>query len=365
MKNTQTFRVEKIDIETPDTKTFHLRHVRGTLKVPRTYVSGQFLTLISMVNGEEIRRSYSLSSSPIADDLMSITVKRVANGEISRQLCDHTQVGDTLEALLSTGRFVLPKSFNKVKHYFFIVAGSGITPVFSMIKTLLHSGYKGQMTLIYQSKNAENTIFYDKIVHYTVTQSVMAQNALKGGKNLNVQYFFSRPTDEKPPTYLNKDVLTAILEQKLKVKKQDAAFYLCGSTAYMRMASMTLHFLDFEDKQIHREDFVVPKFQEYVALKDFGQPARLTIHFQKKTYNIDVPYKTTLLDAALNNGIDLPYSCKGGVCTTCFCKTIKGKAIMPSNDKLFEEEILRGGILSCIAYADTEAVEIMVKYFKE
>ena len=350
MKNTQTFRVEKIDIETPDTKTFHLRHVRETSKVSRTfYESGQFLTLISIINGKEIRRSYSLSSSPLADDVLSITVKRVANGEISRQLCDHTQEGDTLEALLPTGRFVLPKSINKVKHYFFIVAGSGITPVFSMIKTLIHSGYKGQMTLIYQSKNPKNTIFYDEIAAYT-----------EGVKNLNIQFFFSRPTDDNPPAYLNKDILTTIISIHLKVKKQNAAFYLCGSTAYMRMATMTLHFLDFEDKQIHREDFVIPKFQEYVALKDFGHPTRLTIHFQKKTYDIDVPYKTTLLDAALNNGIDLPYSCKGGVCTTCLCRTIKGKAIMPSNDKLFEDEILGGGTLSCIAYADTEVVEIIV-----
>ncbi len=354
MKNAQIFRVEKIDIETPDTKTFHLqyvlRHVRGTSKVPRThYESGQFLTLISTVNDEEIRRSYSLSSSPMTDDLLSITVKRVANGEISRWLCDHVQVGDILEALMPTGRFVLPKSINKVKHYFFIVAGSGITPVFSMIKTLIHSGYKGQITLIYQSKNPKNTIFYDKIAFYT-----------EGGKNLNVQYFFSRPTNGNPPAYLNKGILMDIIAKQLNVKKQEAAFYLCGSTAYMRMASMTLHFLDFEDKQIHREDFVIPKFQEFVELKDFGHPAHLTIHFQKKTYNIDVPYKTTLLDAALNNGIDLPYSCKGGVCTTCFCKTINGKTIMPANDKLFEDEILRGGTLSCIAYADTETVEIVV-----
>ncbi len=357
MKNTQTFRIEKIDIETPDTKTFHVKNM-GNESV--NYQSGQFLTLVITLNGKEIRRSYSLSSSPMTDDLLAITVKRVANGEISRWLCDYTQVGDTLEAMSPTGRFVLPQSFNKVKHYFFIVAGSGITPVFSMIKTLIKSGYKGQITLIYQSKNPKNTIFYNEIAAYTVTQSVMAQNALKGVQNVNVLYFFSRPTEDKPPAYLNKDILRDIIAKQLKVKKRDAAFYLCGSTAYMRMASMTLHFLDFEDKQIHREDFIIPKIQEYAGLKDFGFPARLTIHFQKRTYNIDVPYKTTLLNAALNNGIDLPYSCKGGVCTTCLCKTIKGKSIMPSNDKLFEDEILRGGTLSCIAYADTETVEIVV-----
>ena len=346
MINTQTFRVKHIDIETVDTKTFHLQSVDNqTIH----YESGQFLTLVSTANDKGIRRSYSLSSSPVADDMLSITVKRVANGEISRWLHDHVQVGDTLEALLPTGRFVLPKPFDKVKHYFFIVAGSGITPVFSMIKTLLRSSYKGRISLIYQSKNRRNTIFYDKIAAYT-----------EGGENVNIQYFFSRPTDGQTPAYLSKDILIGMVNKQLVVKKRDAAFYLCGSTAFMRMAEMSLHFLDFTDKQIHREDFVVPTFQEYVAIKDFGKPARLTIHFQNKTYTIDVPFRKTLLDAALDNGIELPYSCKGGVCTTCFCKITKGKAVMPANDKLFEDEILRGGTLSCIAYADAEVIEILV-----
>lgn len=346
MTNTQTFRIKQIDIETLDTKTFHLQSIDNqTIH----YESGQFLTLLSTANGNDIRRSYSLSSSPLADDVLSITVKRVANGEISRWLHDHIQVGDTVEALLPTGRFGLPKPFTKVKHYFFIVAGSGITPVFSMIKTLLKSGYKGQISLIYQSKNRGNTIFYDKIAAYTV-----------GVKNVNIQYFFSRPTDGQTPAYLNKDILIDLVNKQLGTKKQDAAFYLCGTTAFMRMAEMSLHFLDFTDKQIHREDFVIPTFQEYVALKDFGKPARLTIHFQKKTYTIDVPFQKTLLDAALDNGIELPYSCKGGVCTTCFCKTTKGKVVMPANDKLFEDEILRGATLSCVAYADAEFIEIVV-----
>lgn len=354
MKNTQTFRVKQIDIETPDTKTFHLQSVDNETV---NYQSGQFLTLISKVNSNEIRRSYSLSSSPATDDLLSITVKRVANGEISRWLHDHVQMDDSLEALLPTGRFVLPQPFAQVKHYFFIVAVSGITPVFSMIKTLIKSGYKGRITLVYQSKNPKNTIFYDKIAAYTDGTSLFFQ---EGVKNLNVQYFFSRPTNGHPPAYLNKDILSGIIEKQFKGNNRHAAFYMCGSTAFMRMMTMTLHFLDFTDKQIHREDFVIPTFQEYVALKDFGKPARLTIHFQNNTYNIDVPFRKTLLDAALDNQIPLPYSCKGGVCTTCLCKTTKGKVIMPTNNKLFEDEILRGGTLSCIAYAHAETIEIVV-----
>lgn len=131
MTNTRTFRVKHIDIETPDTKTFHVQSIDNEVI---HYESGQFLTLVSTVNGNDIRRSYSLSSSPVADYLLSITVKRVANGEMSRWLHDHIQVGDTFEALLPTGRFVLPKPFGQVKHYFFIVAGSGIAPVFSVVQ---------------------------------------------------------------------------------------------------------------------------------------------------------------------------------------------------------------------------------------
>ena len=356
MENMLAFRVGKIETETPDTKTFHLQNMDGEVV---NYQSGQFLTLISTVNGKEIRRSYSLSSSPFADTALSITVKRVANGEISRWLHDHIRVGDTLEALAPTGRFVLPQPFHRVKHYFFIVAGSGITPVFSMIKTLIESGFEGQITLIYQTKNPKNTIFYDKIAAFTVEERNPDYFG-KGGNNLNVHYFFSRPTDGHPPAYLNKDVLMDIVAKQLKSRKRDAAFYVCGTTAFMRMVTMSLHVLDVKEKQIHREDFVIPTFQEYVELTDFGHPARLTIHFDHKTYTIDVPFKKTLLDAALDNQISLPYSCKGGVCTSCLCKTIKGKVIMPANNKLFEDEIGRGATLSCIAYADTEAVEIVV-----
>jgi ring-1,2-phenylacetyl-CoA epoxidase subunit PaaE len=124
---------------------------------------------------------------------------------------------------------------------------------------------------------------------------------------------------------------------------------------------MTLHTLDVQDEQIFREDFVIQQPFEEIELKDFGKPTNLTIHFKNQTHYIKVPYRQTLLDAALKAGIALPYSCKGGACTSCLCQTLKGKVVMPSNYKLFESEILRGVTLSCIAYSDSEAVEIDVK----
>ena len=129
---------------------------------------------------------------------------------------------------------------------------------------------------------------------------------------------------------------------------------------FMRVAEMGLHFMGFKNRQIHREDFVIPTFQPSTELYDFGKPSQATIHFQKKTHVIYIPFRTTILDGALAANIPLPYSCKGGVCTTCLCRVTQGKVVMPQNQKLFEDEILRGAALSCIAYADSEEIEIRV-----
>ena len=123
---------------------------------------------------------------------------------------------------------------------------------------------------------------------------------------------------------------------------------------------MTLHVENIKDRQIFEEEFVIPMPFTPFALTDFGKPTQLIIHFNKQQFTIPVPYKTTLLQAALDKGIALPYSCKGGACTTCICKTTRGKVVMPANYKIFDAEILRGVTLSCIAYADSEVVEIVV-----
>ena len=128
----------------------------------------------------------------------------------------------------------------------------------------------------------------------------------------------------------------------------------------MRTAKMALHVENITDKQIFEEEFTLPTPFEHFTLKDFGKPTQLTIHFNKQQFTIPVPYKKTLLQAALDNGIALPFSCKGGACTTCICKTTRGKVVMPANYKIFDAEILRGVTLSCIAYADSEIVEIAV-----
>jgi ring-1,2-phenylacetyl-CoA epoxidase subunit PaaE len=348
LENLLHLRVENIVSETPDTKTFYFKNTENQRI---DYTAGQFLTLIFDLNGHSVRRSYSLSSSPDVDDLLSITVKRIANGEVSRHLHDHIQVGDVLQSLPPTGRFILKKSRSqKPQHYFFIAAGSGIVPIFSIIKSLLETNPTAYITLIYQTTNTKNAIFYDKIIENT-----------EGGINLKTHFFFSQPTEEHAiPQHLTKDILQNIVHTELKTQRSQAAFFLCGPNLFMRIAEMSLHFMGFTNRQIHREDFVIPLFQTSDTLRDFGKQSQVTIHLKQKTQVIAVPFGTTILDAALAAHIPLPYSCKGGVCTTCLCHVTKGKVVMPQNQKLFDDEILRGLAMSCIAYSDTEEVEIKV-----
>lgn len=348
LENLLHLRVENIVSETPDTKTFYFKN-EGRQRI--NYVAGQFLTLIFDINGRSVRRSYSLSSAPNVDDLLSITVKRVANGEVSRHLHDHIQVGDILQSLPPTGRFSLKKTrSNTPRHYFFVAAGSGIVPIFSIIKSLLKTNPTAYITLIYQTTNPQNAIFYDKIVKIT-----------EGVQNTQTHFFFSQPTEEHAiPQHLTKDILQNIVHNELKTKRSQAAFFLCGPNLFMRIAEMSLHFMGFTNHQIHKEDFVIPLFQPSDSLRDFGKPSQVTILLHQKKHVIAVPFGTTILDAALAAHIPLPYSCKGGVCTTCLCHVTKGKVVMPQNQKLFDDEILRGLAMSCIAYSDTEEVEIKV-----
>ena len=351
MEKLLTLRVERIVVETNDTKTFYLQSIDNQRI---DYEAGQFLTLIFDFKGREVRRSYSLSSSPDTDELLTITIKRVANGEISRLLYDFAAVGDTYICMPPMGRFTLPK-LRRARHYFMVAAGSGITPILGLIKTILTTEPTSRLTLIYQTTNAASAIFYSEIEKM--------RDDTEGSKNLEVLYFFSRPTETHvAPQHLTKDILQTLVRQKLKNGRRQAEFYLCGPTLFMKVATMALHMNDIRDAHIHREDFVVPieKPPSATELTDFGHATKATIRIGSKAFDIEVPFRTTILDAALAQKVPMPYSCKGGVCTSCLCQLTNGKVKMPSNEKLLDDEILKGLVLSCLAYADSEFVEIQV-----
>lgn len=334
-------RIIKIVAETKETKSFYLRPIG---KTPIDYKAGQFLTLLMRHNKKEVRRSYSLGSTPFVDKQLFITVKRKVNGEISRHLLDHFKEGDKLTVLPPSGRFTIYEPLSTT--YFFIAAGSGITPVFALIKELLYHHSTTKIVLINQCRNEENIIYKEELL--------ALQKQFK--ERFEIIQFLSRPlSDKRVPLHLNNELLEKIMEQKtFNFQPSTFNFYLCGPLAFMRMAEFTLKLLGFSGDQIRKEHFVIDTPPPAPLLTD-TLPKKVTIHHLHKTYQVQVAYPTSVLDAALNEGIELPYSCKGGRCSTCAAYCINGKIVMSMNEVLTEKDIAKGWVLTCVGFAATDA----------
>jgi len=334
-------RITKIIDETHDVKSFFLAPVD---EIPPDYKAGQFLTLIFQHQKKEIRRSYSIGSVPEIDEQLFITVKRKTNGEISRLLFDHFQVGDILNALPPSGKFVLDEE-DLSGNYYFIAAGSGIVPVFALIKELLFHHPNTKVFLIDQNRSEDDMIYKNEL--YKLKE--------RFAERFDLTEFFSRPkTNYHASRRLHNDLLEAILLQQMEnTHKKISAFYLCGPLNFMRMAQFTLRLLGFEDAQIHKEQFVVNAIPFVPLMTDLSSK-NVVICYNKKTYRFKVAYPESLLDAGLRNGIPLPFSCRAGQCSTCMAFCRSGKMKMSINEVLTEKDLDKGLVLTCTGFAETD-----------
>jgi len=334
------FSITSIIHETPDTKTFYLKPVND---VGISYKAGQFLTFIFDEAGHEVRRSYSLGSTTGVDASIFITVKRKENGSISRRLIDHYKTGDILKAIEPSGRFTIDEPL--VKRYIFIAAGSGITPIFSLIKQLLYFHPGTTVLLINQCRNERNIIYAGELEELQT----------KFEARFTIIQLFSQPSSH---LYLSKRVNNTWLE--IMIRQQLAQYdihnlqcYICGPVIFMLMAEFTLKLLHITDGQIHKEQFIISKPPPPPLVQD-AAPKQVTLHYKKNTYTIQAAYPTSILDAALKKGIPLPYSCKAGICSTCAAQCVRGKIIMSNNEVLTGKDIEKGMILTCTGYAVTD-----------
>ena len=340
------FRITDIQQETSDTKTFFLLPISGG---SFNYKAGQFLTFIFKEGIEEVRRSYSLGSTPVIDAQLFITVKRKPNGSISRRLLDHYQVGDSLTAIEPSGRFMVDDNV-VAKRYVFIAAGSGITPVFAMIKQLLYFNPATSILLVNQSRDEANIIYGAQLM----------QLLQQFGERLSIIQLFSQPVSHKYfPQRLNNTLFEAIVLRELKKHLlHDMQFYLCGPAVFMLMAQFTLKLLHCHYEQIHKEQFVITKPAPPPLMED-ESVKQVVIHYKHRTHHIQVAYPTTILDTALQQGIKLPYSCKAGICSTCSATCLQGKILMGSNEVLTDKDMAKGLVLTCTGYAVTD-VELVI-----
>jgi ferredoxin-NADP reductase len=326
-------RIIAIRKETFDTKSFVLQPVNS---IHLSYKPGQFLTLVFPGKQEE-RRSYSISSMPLLEPL-TITVKRIDNGEFSRYLFDTCEEGSVLLTIGASGFFTIPEDVNKHKIFFFFAAGSGITPILPLIKTILFHHPHLKVYLIYSNHSPESTIFLQEL------------QALEGrySEQLRIEWLFSNARNLLRAR-LSKSLVEEYLNFVPLSKRSNELFYLCGPHFYMQMISITLLREGVSPENIRKEIFntTKPLMREFPPDQN---PHQIIVFYSGKTYKFEAGFPTTILAAAKQRGITLPFSCEAGKCGTCAATCIQGNVWMSYNEVLLDKELNSGRVLTCTGF---------------
>ncbi len=332
-----TLRIKHIITETADTRSFILAHESGK---GISYVAGQFLTFVfKKNNGEETRRNYSISSSPVLNEPLQITVKRIANGEFSRKLIDTAKEGDVLTTIGASGFFTLPANMGSYDQLVFFAAGSGIAPVFSLIKTVLHAHPAIHIVLIYSNHSVEKAIFYQQL-----------NNLQKQFPDrFQIEFLFSNATSVLHKR-LGIHLLEKLLHQHVHSSLQRQLFYLCGPFEYMRMITIVLKNNGVTASHIRKEIFIIEK-PYYKPEPPDKESHTVSLTILQRDFSFQTQYPDTILQTAKALKIQLPYSCESGQCGTCAATCLSGKVWMSHNDVLTDEEVAKGRVLTCTGYA--------------
>jgi ring-1,2-phenylacetyl-CoA epoxidase subunit PaaE len=336
-----TLIIESIAQETVDTKSFVLKSADGQI----IYKPGQFLTLLHP-RSSAVRRSYSLSSHPLLDQHLQITVKRIDNGEFSRWLFDRAKVGDLLQTIGASGFFTLPDDLSNDTMLLFFAAGSGITPILSLLKEVLFQRQQ-RILLIYSNHSERETIFYRELKELEKQFS----------KRLSIVFLFSSNKNLNHAR-LSWTLIIELIDEHV-ANKAKALAYLCGPHDYMQMVEIALLTEGVPLENIRTEKFNTdrPVIKELPPDID---PHIVNIEYQGQRFLLKVKYPDTILQTAKLQGIDLPYSCEAGRCGTCSATCISGKVWMSRNEVLVDKELERGRVLTCTGYPVGGDVKLIV-----
>jgi ring-1,2-phenylacetyl-CoA epoxidase subunit PaaE len=354
-------RIARIQAETADTTSYFLEPVN---QKDVSYRVGQFLTLIfthrddvqysislpedSDPHLHEIRRSYSISSVP--GEPLQLTIKRISNGELSRYMLDQLRVGDVLTSLFPAGRFTFDATLPG--DMVLMGAGSGITPLFGILKHILKTEPDRRVTLLYSNTRERSIIFRDEL------DALQRQFP----DRFRLMHLLSAPSDEW--TGLRGRLNNVLLERLLPTligesKREQVQFYVCGPGDYMRTIQFTLVFSGIRPDQIRRENFVIVPVTQ-APPPTLAVDRTITLTFRNQDVSIQVPAYKSILQAALDEGVLLPYSCRGGRCSTCLARCRSGSVHMTINDVLTERDIAEGWILTCTGFPESDDVVIDV-----
>lgn len=324
------------------------------LKETFAYRQGQHLTLRATIGGEEVRRSYSICAA-VQDARLRVAIKRVPGGVFSGWAMDALKPGAVLDVMPPEGRFNLPLDPDSRRHYLAFAAGSGITPILSIVKTTLMAEPHSRFTVLYGNRASSSVIFRDELAE--LKDQYM--------ERLNLVYVMSREQQdiELFNGRITEGKCRQLFQRWLRVEDVDYAF-VCGPEDMMHGVSNALQEAGMPKERIRIELFAAAAAQ--APRQPRRQDAAADSHQTEVTVIMDGNHasftmdrdKESLLDAGLRAGIDMRYSCKGGVCSTCRCKVLEGSVDMDVNYALEDYEVARGFVLSCQSFPATDRVVV-------
>ncbi|MBC3758472.1 ferredoxin--NADP reductase [Hyunsoonleella sp. SJ7] len=323
-------------------------NVPENLKETFQFEAGQYITLKSEINGNEVRRDYSLCVSPKSGDL-KVAVKEVKDGTFSAYANNELKVGDTLEVAPPKGRFTFEPNDKKTKNIAAFAAGSGITPVLSIIKCALEEEVHSKVILVYGNKSTKDTMFLDELLELQHTHK----------DRFSIQFVFSQ-SDEENSIFgrIEKSTVNYVMKNKHKHVEVDA-FYLCGPEAMIRVVKDVLTGHGIDEDRIHFELFKAAKTSEIEGDRTAAVGnTKITVVVDDEETTFEMSQKQTILEAALDEDLDAPYSCQGGICSSCMARVTEGEAKMRQNNILTENEVAEGLILTCQAHPTTQTIVV-------
>lgn len=314
------------------------------------FIQGQHVTLKSEVNGQELRRSYSICSS-INDGEIRVAIKKVPGGAFSSWANAALKAGDQIEVMTPEGKFHTQLNSSNKKHYVAFAAGSGITPILSIIKSTLKNEPLSSFTLVFGNSRQNSVIFQEEL------EDIKNRYLTR----FNMHNIFSREEQEVPLLNgrLDAKKVGELVSCLLPVASIDEAF-ICGPGGMIDEVEIALKNAGLDQKKIHLERFGIAN-GEMKSRAVAGDAPQSTITVIADGLKRDVEFREgdeSILDVALKSGMDLPFSCKGGVCNTCRCKVLEGKVRMDRNFALEPDDVEAGFVLSCQSHPLTDKVVI-------
>lgn len=321
------------------------------------YRSGQFLTLIISIDGKEVRRAYSLCSSPFVDADLAVTIKRVDGGLMSNYLPDKVKIGDKLRVMEPMGQFVTEYDKDRKRHIIMFAGGSGITPMMSIIKSIINQEPESIVSLIYCNRDIDSIIFKDQLEKLQTTYE---------GRLHVIHILDNAPMNWQGYSgLLNHDMLSKLVERIPDWGIEKTTYLMCGPEGMMKNVDTLLAARGITKDRIFKESFVqgtIDKAEkkEVEVVTGEVKTREVTIRYDGEEYKIKVEPNKTILETALDLGIDLPYSCQSGLCTACRGKALSGQVKLDEEEGLSQSEREEGYVLTCVGHPMTDDVVIEI-----